>query len=142
MFDVLEHIPDDQKAVLEALRVLKPGGFLLISSPNENWKFPYYDFLQPICPKDTDVMAEWGHVRRGYTLNELKQLIQLPCQTYATFINPITVLCHDISFSKLSPRKRELICLLLSPLTGSSYALHHPTGAGTETASTWQKESE
>ncbi|MEG5042702.1 MULTISPECIES: class I SAM-dependent methyltransferase [unclassified Microcoleus] len=34
MFEVLKHIPDHQKAVSEALRVLKPKGFLLVSSPN------------------------------------------------------------------------------------------------------------
>lgn len=140
MFDVLEHISDHEKAVSEALRVLKSGGFLLVSSPNENWKFPYYSFLKPFCPTDADVMAEWGHVRRGYTLDELKILIGLPCQKYATFINPITVLCHDVSFSKLSSLKRELICLLLSPITWLSYILHQPTDLGTETASAWQKE--
>lgn len=139
MFDVLEHIPDHKKAVLEALRVLRPGGFILISTPNENWRFPYYKFMQPICPKDTDVMAEWGHVRRGYTLDELKDLIELPCLGSATFINPLTVLCHDVSFSHLSPRQREFFCLLLSPLTWASYFLHKPESVGTETASVWQK---
>lgn len=139
MFDLLEHIPDDKKAVTEAFRVLKPGGFLLLSTPNENWRFPYYKFMQPYCPKDTDVMAEWGHVRRGYSLEELQQLIGLPCQKTATFINPMTVLGHDIAFSKLSPLKRQLLCTMLSPLTWTSYFLHQPETIGTETAYCWQK---
>lgn len=101
MFDVLEHISDCEKAVLEALRVLRPQGFLLISTPNENWRFPYYKFMQSICPDEAEIMAEWGHVRRGYTLDELKVLIGVSCQRYATFINPVTVLCHDIAFSTL-----------------------------------------
>ena len=139
MFDVLEHIPDDKKAVAEALRVLKPGGFLLISTPNENWRFPYYEFMKSICPSEADVMNEWGHVRHGYTLEELKALIDLPCQGYATFINPLTVLCHDIAFSRLSDFQRQLFCTMLSPLTWVSYALHNPQAKGTETASAWQK---
>lgn len=140
LFDVLEHIPDDRKAASEALRVLKPGGFLLISTPNENWRFPYYPIMQPICPTDADVMAAWGHVRRGYTLAELTTLIGLPCQKSATFINPLTVLCHDIAFSKLPALLRELLCLLLSPMTWPSYWLHQPQAQGTETAAAWEKQ--
>ncbi|MBW4595698.1 MAG: class I SAM-dependent methyltransferase [Brasilonema angustatum HA4187-MV1] len=139
MFDLLEHVPDDKKAVSEALRVLRPGGFLLISTPNENWRFPYYKLMKSICPSETDIMAEWGHVRRGYTLTELKALINLPCQQSATFINPLTVLGHDIAFSSLSYRWRKLLCRMLSPLTWMSYYLHKPHFKGTETASTWQK---
>jgi len=139
MFDLLEHVPDDEKAVSEALRVLRPGGYLLISTPNENWRFPYYGFMKSICPDEADVMAEWGHVRRGYTVKELQKLIGLPCQKSATFINPLTVLCHDFAFSRLSHRKRQLICKMLSPLTWTSYYLHHPQAIGTETASAWQK---
>jgi SAM-dependent methyltransferase len=140
MFDLLEHVPDDKKAVSEALRVLRPGGFLLISTPNENWRFPYYKFMKPICPSEAEVMGEWGHVRRGYTLAELKALINLPCQGYATFINPLTVLGHDIAFSRLPHRQRQLLCTMLSPVTWLSYYLHKPQAMGTETASAWQKE--
>ncbi|WP_066379085.1 MULTISPECIES: class I SAM-dependent methyltransferase [unclassified Anabaena] len=139
MFDLLEHVPDDQKAVSEALRVLRPNGFLLISTPNENWRFPYYQFMKSLCPSEAAVMAEWGHVRRGYTLAELKDLIKLPCEKYATFINPVTVLCHDVAFSNLSHRRRRILCTMLSPVTWLSYYLHQPQALGTETAYVWQK---
>lgn len=139
MFDVIEHVPDDRKAISEALRVLKPKGFLLISTPNENWRFPYYEFMKPLCPPEAEVMAEWGHVRRGYTLDNLTALVGSPCQKYATFINPLTVLCHDVAFSRLSPLKRQLLCTALSPLTWTSYWLHKPKSLGTETAYVWQK---
>lgn len=142
MFDLLEHVPDDRKAISEALRVLRPGGFILISTPNENWRFPYYGFMKFICPDEAEVMDEWGHVRRGYTLDALKNLIDLPCQNYATFINPLTVLCHDFAFSRLSYRQRQLLCTILSPLTWLSYFLHQPQSIGTETASAWQKVSD
>lgn len=140
MFDVLEHIPDDRKAIAEALRVLKPNGFLLISTPNEHWKFPYYHSMKSICPDEADVMAEWGHVRRGYTLSQLQELISLPNLARATFINPITVICHDVGFSNLPKFVRLGVCTLLSPLTWLSYFLHRPTSLGTETASLWQKQ--
>ncbi len=139
MFDLLEHVPDHEKAVSEALRVLQPRGFLLVSSPNENWRFPYYGFMRSICPSETEMFEAWGHVRRGYSLQELKDLIPLPCQSYATFITPLTILCHDIAFSRLPHLLRRAICAALSPLTWLGYALHQPGNTGTETASAWQK---
>lgn len=140
MFDVLEHIPDDHQAVVEAFRVLKPNGVLLVSTPDvSTWRFPYYGVMKPLCPPESAVMAEWGHVRRGYTLDQLKTLINVPCQKYATFINPVTVLCHDIAFSNLPRSLRYAFCCLLSPLTWMAYFLHRPSSPGTETASVWQK---
>lgn len=140
MFDLLEHVLDHQAAVAEAIRVLKPGGYLLISTPNENWRYPYYSAIQQICPQDTDLMAQWGHVRRGYSMSDLESLLSpLPCKDWATFINPMTVMCHDIAFSKLSDRKKQAVCWGLSPLTWLSYWLHSPHAKGSETASAWQK---
>lgn len=139
MFDLLEHIPDDQTAAKEALRVLKPDGFLLISTPNENWRFPYYNFMQGICPKDVDVMAEWGHVRRGYSLAQLETLIGFPCQKTASFINPTTVLIHDVAFSNLAALPKAMLSLFLSPITWISYFFHDEQNQGTETAYCWQK---
>lgn len=37
--EVLEHVPNDRKAVAEAYRILKPGGLLFVFSPNR-W-FPF-----------------------------------------------------------------------------------------------------
>lgn len=141
MFDLLEHVPNHNKAVAEAFRVLRPGGFCLISTPNENWRFPYYGFMKTICPTEAEIMAEWGHVRRGFSLFELMTLIDYPCRNYATFISPITVLCHDISFSLLGLKMRRNICSLLAPLTWLGYMLHklHIRSKGTETASVWEK---
>jgi SAM-dependent methyltransferase len=141
MFDLLEHVPDHKKAVSEALRVLRPEGFLLVSSPNENWRFPYYGFMQPVCPDEAEMFRRWGHVRRGYSLDDLNDLIPLHCQNYATFITPLTVLCHDISFSHLPHSLRRGVCAALSPLTWLGYAMHKPASRGTETASAWQKGS-
>ncbi len=138
LFDVLEHIPDHKKAVSEALRVLKSEGFLLVSTPNENWEFPYYKVLRPICPKEVEVMNEWGHVRRGYAAQEIEELIGMPCQKFATFINPVTVICHDLAFSKLSVFQRILVCLLISPISWLGYYCHSPQTKGTETAYVWQ----
>ena len=139
MFDLLEHVPDDRRAVGEAFRVLRPGGFLLVSTPNENWRFPYHLFMKQYCPPEEKLFAEWGHVRRGYSRIEIEEVVGFKaCQT-ASFINPLTVLCHDVGFSNLSRRRRQICWVLLSPITLIGYLLHHAGSKGTETAYAWVK---
>lgn len=140
MFDVLEHIPDDAAAIAEAIRVLKPNGYLLISTPDKSiWRFPYYSVFKPLCPSEESVMTEWGHVRRGYTLEDLRNLLPIPFQQHATFINGITVINHDIAFSRLPILCRFGLSCLLTPLTWLGYWFHKPHHLGTEIASRWQK---
>ena len=142
MFDILEHINDHEASITEVLRVIRPGGFLLITTPNENWRFPFYKIMKPFCPSEEQMFKEWGHVRRGYSLSELINLIDIPYQKCAAFISPITVLCHDVGFSRLSGRLKRIICMVLSPLTWAGYLLHNHNGKGTETACAWKKTKE
>ncbi len=41
--DVLQHIPDHEKAVSEILRVLEPGGLAVINAPAYDWLWSYHD---------------------------------------------------------------------------------------------------
>jgi GT2 family glycosyltransferase len=74
MFDVLAQVPDDVEAAREALRVLRPGGWLLLTTPNERSRFPYYRVLRPFCAEEADQIAAWGDIRRGYSLGALERL--------------------------------------------------------------------
>jgi GT2 family glycosyltransferase/SAM-dependent methyltransferase len=139
MFDLLEHVPDDREAMREAFRVLRPGGFLLVSTPNENWRFPYYRFMRAYCPPEENLFAEWGHVRRGYSRTEIENLVGFPASRTASFINPLTVLCHDVGFSNLTWRWRQLCWTMLGPITLAGYAFHRAGTKGTETAYAWIK---
>jgi len=68
-FDVLEHITEDRKAVLEAHRVLKRGGYLVYAVPCFQWLFSSHD-------------RALGHKRR-YSKSGLKSLFD--CFTVARF---------------------------------------------------------
>lgn len=138
-FDVLEHIPDDARAVEEALRVVRPGGFVLVTTPGHRWRFPYYRALAPICPTDEDMIAEWGHVRRGYSPSDLVRLFGGPPVKSAGFINPLTALGHDLAWSKLPEVARRALCGIASPLTWLGYGLQGASRPGTEIAASWRK---
>lgn len=138
MFDLLEHVPDDAAVARETLRVLKPGGTVLVSTPNlERWRFPYYRLFAPVCPSEETLFKDWGHVRRGYTQSELDVLFGGPASSTGAFINPCLVLSHDIAFSRLPKPLRLIFHILVAPI--SFYGWHHlgPDDPGTEIVARW-----
>lgn len=138
LFDVLEHIPDHAGALCEAMRVLRPGGALLISTPNEHWRFPYYRAMRGLCPSDAAIMQEWGHVRSGYALSQLDAMLALPHVAAASFITPWTAISHDFAFSRLPAPLRHLACAAVAPLIWLA-SLFDDGRRGTETVALWTK---
>jgi SAM-dependent methyltransferase len=138
LFDVLEHVPDDASAAKEALRVVRPGGHILVSTPEANWRYPYFRFMHWVCPHETELMAEWGHVRRGYQQPELVALFGKPPERSATFINPATAFFHDVAFSRLDRRRRKILYAFAAPVAAVGYLCHRPSTRGTETAFAWR----
>jgi len=135
---VLEHIEDDAGAAREAQRVVVPGGPILVTSPNDRWRYPFHALLGPLCPQDADLMTEWGHVRRGYRRSELEALFGREALREASFINPLTAANHDIAFSRLPGRVRRLVLTAFAPAAWLGYAVHRPHWRGTETAAAWR----
>jgi len=139
MFDVLEHIEEDHAAAAEAMRVTKPGGWVLVSTPQADWHYPYYRAMQRVCPPERALMDEWGHVRRGYEPERLTALFGGPADRRANFINPVTAFYHDVAFSRLGPRKRKLLYAAAALPTWLAYVLQSRSGRGTEMACAWRR---
>ncbi len=136
LFDLIEHVPDDRAAAAEILRVLRPGGTILLSTPNDRWRYPYYRAMAPFCPSEDELFREWGHVRRGYAQDDLVTLFRGPPEATSSFNNALTVIAHDIAFSRLPWRLRHLLCMLLWPVTLVGYRVRGLRG--TEIVGRWR----
>ena len=139
LFDVLEHIDADADAAREAWRVVRPGGWILVSTPNADWHYPTHAFMRRWCPPETELMQEWGHVRRGYEAATLAGLFGGKPARAASFINRVTGFYHDVAFSSLGRRRRKLLYAIAAPLTLVGYATHRAKARGTETAFAWHR---
>lgn len=68
--DVIEHVPEEGRVISEALRVLSPGGRLVLTTPSEDIRiFP--GFLQAWANR------RWGHDRvTGFRADELQAVLE------------------------------------------------------------------
>ncbi|HEX5775333.1 MAG TPA: class I SAM-dependent methyltransferase [Caulobacteraceae bacterium] len=139
LFDVLEHVERDEAAAAEATRVAASGGAVLLSTPTARWRYPFFAAMKPICPHESELMAQWGHVRRGYEEEELWRLFDGRPERRSRFINPLTAFAHDVAFSRLSRRRRKVLYALAAPVTALGYLLHNPAMGGTEIAMAWRR---
>lgn len=137
LFDVLEHVEDDARAAAEALRVTRRGGVVLVSTPRAAWRYPYYAALRSVCPHERELMAQWGHVRRGYTGTRLRRLFGAAPAREAGFINPLTALYHDLSFSRLRGRARKAAFAVAAPVAALGYLLGTAGLPDSELAAAW-----
>jgi len=61
---VLEHVPDDHKAIREMFRILKPGGWAIIQVPIDKKRKYTYEDPSIISPSDRErVFGQFDHLR-------------------------------------------------------------------------------
>ncbi|WP_378183049.1 class I SAM-dependent methyltransferase [Aquimarina sp. SS2-1] len=88
---VLEHIPDDTKAMQELLRVLKPGGMAILQIPQDLSRAETFEDNTITDPKErAKIFGQYDHVRVygrdyfdklrsiGFEVNEVDYTNQLP----------------------------------------------------------------
>jgi len=68
-FENIEHVIDDRKLMKDIYRVLKPGGCLLLTTPNY-----YYEAMSPGDNGPFSREEDGWHVRRGYSAAMLAEL--------------------------------------------------------------------
>jgi SAM-dependent methyltransferase len=117
MFDVIEHVPDPASDLAAAWRMLKPGGWLVLSTPNIDGLFPRASY--PLANK----LDYWAHPEPPYHLYQFSVRTLGEMLAKAGF-EPGAVEHHAIdlayTFGSLdtlrhSP-KRALYALLFAPL--------------------------
>ena len=69
--DVIEHIPNDVDALSEISRVLKPKGFLILTTPCLIEKYH--------SSAHNRFGSAWGHVRDGYSFKALNKICKETC---------------------------------------------------------------
>ncbi|MFM8304692.1 MAG: class I SAM-dependent methyltransferase [Actinomycetota bacterium] len=72
--DVLEHIRDDEDAVRELFRALRPRGTLIVHVPRDVWT--HSDGRQERVPDAEAWRINEGHVRMGYSPERLCELLE------------------------------------------------------------------
>lgn len=107
--DYLEHVQDDQSAMNELKRVLKPGGSLLISTPTTGSSY----LLNKIKPVIGLTLDKYGHVREGYDLNDLTNRLKqqgydiLSSCTYSRFFTEFIEMGINFAFVKILKKGTE-----------------------------------
>jgi len=78
--DILEHVEDDESLLRSLTEVVSAGGRLWLSTPSEDFR---------IFPSFITSRAErgWGHVRRGYSVEELTTKLPSGVEVTTTYWN-------------------------------------------------------
>jgi SAM-dependent methyltransferase len=107
--DYLEHVHDDNAALNELWRVLKPEGRLLISTPTTGPTF----VLNKIKPAIGLTLDKYGHVREGYDLKNLKARLTkqgyeiVSSSTYSRFFTEFIEMGINFAFVKILGKEMD-----------------------------------
>jgi 2-polyprenyl-3-methyl-5-hydroxy-6-metoxy-1,4-benzoquinol methylase len=133
--DVLEHIQDDVTVIRNFCRALRPGGFVLVTSPS----IPQRKHLRTVYWREKRIgfhPSDYGHVRDGYSKQDLEEKFAaaggrvVDCRfTFGLF----GTLAFDVFFSIGDSHPNPVVYALMFPwlmaLAGLDLALPTRTGS-------------
>jgi SAM-dependent methyltransferase len=133
--DVLEHIEDDLAVLRNLCRALRPGGFVLVTSPS----IPQRKHLRTVSWREKRIgfqPSDYGHVRDGYSREDLEGKFitagGLPVDCRFTF-GFFGTLAFDLFFTIGDNRPNPLVYALMFPwlmaLAGLDVAFPTRTGS-------------
>ena len=113
--DLIEHIDDDSKVIEEISRVLRKGGKFILTTPKENGiSFPLLD-----RKKTLEINKSWGHVRPGYSINQIEAILNahnLTNEQTSSYFNFLSRLTYPYVMTSKDLRRRFLIYKLIISL--------------------------
>lgn len=102
--DLIEHVKEDDKLLKEISRVLKKDGRVILTTPMHNGvSFPFLS-----KEKIEVTIREWGHLRKGYSLEQIKELFQnndLVIQKTSKYFNSFSRFAYRFLFFSGIPLK-------------------------------------
>jgi ubiquinone/menaquinone biosynthesis C-methylase UbiE len=107
--DVIEHVKEDDLLLSEIARVLKESGKLVLTTPKKGSKLVSGADMKKIN-------AAWGHVRSGYTRNEIKNLFEknmLEITEHTLYYNVLSRYTYYYLFQKNTLKASDSILLLI-----------------------------
>ncbi|MDP2952639.1 MAG: methyltransferase domain-containing protein, partial [Chloroflexota bacterium] len=104
-YHVLEHVPDDRKALRELFRVLKPGGWAILQSPVDSNRDQTFEDRNAVSPEERlRLFGQEDHVRiygRDYKDRLQEAGFVLKLDSYVRELTPDTVKRHSIGENEL-----------------------------------------
>ncbi len=127
--DMIEHISNDSKAAEEIERVSKSGANIVLSTPSEQWRFPYFGLMRIFCKSEEQILNEFGHKKKGYSEEQLRKLFSgCNISEKKYFVDGLSALAYDIEFSNLRILE-NLILKILYPVLWLNFNMSkHKTG--------------
>ncbi len=127
--DMIEHVNNDDKAAGEIERVSKNGANIVLSTPSEQWRFPYFGFMKFFCKSEEQTLKEFGHKKKGYSEEQLRKLFSgFNIMEKRYFVSGLSALGYDIEFSRLRILENLMLKILFPVLWLNFRFSKHETG--------------
>lgn len=104
--EVIEHTPNPPQAIKEIYRVLRPGGIVILSTPNQFWYFSLRiaNALNIRPYQGLENWSKWGKLKKtfqsnGFAVSNIQGIHLFPF--VVSFLNPLLDLFHPLGKTRM-----------------------------------------